>query len=148
NGAILGFDNTGRFFARMCDGYYISFFAICWLIDYLAQHRIRLSEFRRTIPPCFATPELKTPWDEPKDIIKLLKAKWNVKPEKTIDGVRFSGPNGHVNLREDRSYAQLAFQFGAKNRQMLDQMVDECVSALNDTELAKLLGDAYQTGAC
>ena len=144
NGAILGFDNTGRFFARMCDGYYISFFAICWLIDYLAQYRIRLSEFRRTIPPCFATPELKTPWDEPKDIIKLLKAKWNVKPEKTIDGVRFSGPNGHVNLREDRDYAQLAFQFEAKNQQMLDQMVNECVSALNDTELAFSLNNTYR----
>jgi len=143
-GAILGFDHRGRFFGRTCFGLYISFFAVCWLIDFLAQRRIRLSEFRRTIPPCFSTQELKTPWLEPKDVGKLLQAKWNVKPDKTMDGVRFSGPNGHVDLREDRDYAQLAFQFVAKNHQMLDQMVDECVSALGDTELASPLDDAYR----
>ena len=143
-GAILGFDHTGRFFGRSCFGLYISFFAICWLIDFLAQHRIRLSEFRRTIPPCFATLELKAPWHEPKDIVKILKAKWNVKPEKILDGHRFSGSNGHANLREDRDYAQIVFQFEATNRQMLDQMVNECVSALNDTELALPLTNAYR----
>jgi len=143
-GAILGFDHAGRFFGRTCQGNYISFFAICWLIDFLAQQRIHLSTFRQTVPPCFATQELMTPWKEPKSVTKLLKAKWNVSPEKTIDGLRFSGTNGHTNLREDRDYAQLAFQFEAKNRQMLDQMVAECVSALDGTELATALADAFQ----
>ena len=143
-GAILGFDHTGRFFSRTCNGYYISFFAVCWLIDYLARQRTNVAEFRRTVPPCFATQELKTPWDEPTSIAKLLKAKWNVKPEKTINSLRFVGPNGPMTLREDHDYGLLAFQFEAKNRQMLDQMIDECISALEDTELAATLIGAFQ----
>ena len=146
--AILGFDHRGRYFGRSCFGQHLSFFAICWLIDYLARRQIRLSEFRRTVPPCFATQELKIPWAEPKDVAKLLKAKWNVKPEKTVDGLRFSGANGHMSLREDRDYVQLAFQFEAKSQQMLDQMVEECISALNDTELAKPLSNAKYRVSC
>ena len=142
--AILGFDHTGRFFSRTCNGYYISFFAVCWLLDYAARQRITLSEFRRTVPPCFATQELKTPWNEPENVAELLKAKWNIEPEKTIDGLRFSGANGSMNLREDRDYAQLAFQFEAATRQMLNQMIDECVTALEATELASALVDACQ----
>jgi len=142
--ALIGFDHLGRYSARVCRGHYVSFFALCWLLDFLAQRRIRLSEFCQTIPPCFATQELKTPWHEPKNIVKLLKAKWNVKPENTIDGIRFFGPNGHVNLREVRDYAQLAFQFEATSRPMLDQMISECAAALEKSGLDRALLDSYR----
>jgi phosphomannomutase len=142
--AIFGFDHLGRYYGRTCQGYYISFFAICWFIDFMSRQRIRLSELRRTVPPCFSTQELNTPWEEPKKIAKLLKEKWNVKPTNTIDGLRFTGPNSFINLREDRDYARLVFHFEAKNRQILDQMAAECVSTLGDTPIAVALDDAYR----
>jgi len=142
--ALVGFDHLGRCFARVCRGHYVSFFAVCWLLDFLARRRVRLSELRQTFPPCFATQELQTPWRELKDVAKLLQAKWNVKPAKTIDGIRFSGPHGHLNLREVRDYSQLAFQFEATNRQMLTQMIYECATAIEKTELDQSLLDAYR----
>ncbi len=143
--SVLGFDHCGRFFSRSCEGHYITFFAICWLIDYLARLQTSLSDYRQTIPPCFATLELATPWQEPEEVIERLAGKWNVTSETTLDGWRFSGPNGRANVREVRDFAELHFQFEAKNRLMLDQMVGECVSALDGMGIGSALWDAYQS---
>ncbi len=145
--ATFGFDHGGRYCSRGTTGQYISFFAICWLLDYWARQRplVPLSVLRKSFPVCCASQELTVPWNDPKDVVKKLAAKWNTSPYETEDGIQFSGPNGRVHLREIRDNVQLGLFFEATDRRMLNQMVVETASVLDDIDgSGSVLLDRYR----
>ncbi len=138
--AIIGFDHCGRVFSRISAGHYITFMGMCWLIDHISRSAITFGEFCKTIPPCHATQELMIPWCDLDDLIPRLRARWNVEP--TIDGFGVNTSNGRIHIREVRDFALVAFQFSAKNRRQLDELVDDFITLLKELDQSGELGQS------
>ncbi len=142
--AALGIDHRGRFYARFCRGYYITMFAIAWLLDYLSRDRLSLTKFRQELPKMYATQELTIPWAPPETIVSRLGKRWKTLPEPTPDGFQFRTEKSRLHFREIRDYALLGFQFESEDEASLLQTIDQCAASLEESNLAVPLLETFQ----
>lgn len=145
-GALIGLCSKGGIYFRGIQGNRIVVFAICWFLDYLSQIRTTLSEWRKSIPPFFTTPELYTPIASLEEVAGCLNRCWQTLPKQTLDGISYRLPCGRVNIRMRLDYSMLGFHFEGTDRPNLYQMVTESCHILRDLDYIGLfLNERFQT---
>ncbi|MDR2346437.1 MAG: hypothetical protein LBE18_10250 [Planctomycetaceae bacterium] len=143
--AFFGIMSDGMMFFRGTGGCRIVVLAISWLIDYMLCTTFKLSEWRKTLPAFYITPELCVDYSEVEEIVNHLSEEWSSKPIETIDGYCFSGTAARVHIRSMRGYEQIKFRFESKNKDGLDNLVHKSSIALsNFGKISSSLTDQYK----
>ncbi|MDR2761643.1 MAG: hypothetical protein LBB88_03475 [Planctomycetaceae bacterium] len=144
--AILGITSEGGLYFRGTGvGRRIVVFAISWVIDYMLCATFKLSDWRKTLPAFYITPELRVSYGRVDDIVKHLSNEWMSEPMETVDGYNFSGTASRVHIRLIVGYDQVGFRFESRSREGLDNIIQRsCIALSSFGEISSNLSDQYK----
>jgi phosphomannomutase/phosphoglucomutase len=130
--AAFGAEVSGHYFFRALCGGDDGLFTACWLIDYLAQRNLPVSQLCREMPPIAITPDFRV-YAEQAEIDATLSAfqkHWSGLPSSTLDGLRVDFPGGWMLVRPSVTETALTFRFEAENRDRLEELIRENCAVL------------------
>lgn len=143
--ALIGLGSEGEIYFRGAQGNRIVLFAVCWLIDFLACHRTDLTTWRKTFPRFWVTPEFQTPPASLERIANRMFTTWAVKPEPTLEGIRFTVPGGRIDVRSIPDLSRTGFRFEAENQSELHKIVTRTAAVLEEVEgIGFFLDEQYE----
>ena len=128
-GASMAGEMSGHmFFADRYFGYDDAVYAACRLLEIVAHAPESLSEMLATIPPTFATPEIRIQCDDDKKVSVVERVKTYFQSRREVidvDGARIVFPDGWGLVRASNTQDILVLRFEAISQAGLDKIRSE-----------------------
>ena len=141
---LLGCEVSGHYFFRELRGGDDGLFAALFLAD-LAQRSGSLQQMRESVPPAFATPDLRLPSAALPfgEVAQRLRHAFGAAQETTIDGLRLEMPEGSVLARESVTEPVVTMRIEGASGENLQRLVERCLAAFPEVA-AKITEQIHQ----
>ncbi len=130
--ALFGCEVSGHYFFRELAGGDDGLFAALFMAELITKSGLALTELRRTLPPFYATPDLRIParvlcYGE---IVARLRSQFVGAHETELDGVRLETPDGVVLIRESVTEPVVTMRLEGRCQDSLRQLISISMKTL------------------
>jgi phosphomannomutase / phosphoglucomutase len=128
---LLGCEASGHYFFRELDGRDDGLFTALLMAE-LVNRSGPLARLRKSLPPFFATPDLRFPAEMLTygEVVKRLRSHLTTIKESTVDGLRVQTPDGIVLVRESVTEPVVTMRLEGCSAQSLSRLMEICRKAL------------------
>lgn len=130
--ALFGCEASGHYFFRELKGGDDGLFASLFMAEVLASHGLSLSKLRQTLPPFFASPELRIPSDlvSYREIAERVRSKFPWAKDTKLDGTRLQTEEGVVLIRKSVTESVVTMRLEGRTKDSLRKLLDVVLDAL------------------
>jgi phosphomannomutase len=130
--ALFGCEVSGHYFFRELKGGDDGLFASLFMAEVLVSHGLPLSKLRQTLPPFFATPDLRIPAGLVSygEIVARLCAKFPEAKGIKLDGIRLETQEGIVLVRESVTEPLVTMRLEGRTKDSFHELLDVVLNAL------------------
>lgn len=130
--ALFGCEVSGHYFFRELNGGDDGLFASLFMAELLASHDLPLSKLRQTLPPFFATPDLRIPLGLVSygEMVERLYSKFPGAKDSKLDGIRLETKENVVLVRESVTEPVVTMRLEARTRDSFQELLGVVLNAL------------------
>jgi phosphomannomutase len=130
--ALLGCEVSGHYFFRELKGGDDGLFASLFMAEVLASHGLPLSKLRQTLPPFFATPDLRIPASLVSygEIVKRLYLNFPGAKDNKLDGIRLETKEGIILVRKSVTEHVVTMRLEGRTKDSFRELLEVVLSAL------------------
>lgn len=130
--ALFGCEVSGHYFFRELKGGDDGLFASLFMAEVLASHGLPLSKLRQTLPPFFATPDLRIPAGLVSygEIVERLYSKFPGAKDTRLDGIRLETKENIVLVRKSVTEPVVTMRLEGRTKDSFRELLDVVLNAL------------------